>query len=137
MIKSESYIRVIPRSRRSSLRWLGHLCRMGDDRPAKQLPYSELVNGPRPVSSPQRRFNDTLKTTLKCGNVLNVCRSIPLMTEESGELLWNVSADHTAFKGFTAFQRQREARRRREVDSGREVKFTRRFAGLDVYIPRS
>ena len=57
---------------RSRLRWLGHLCRMGDDRPAKQLPYSELVNGSHPVGRPQLRFKDTLKTTLKCGNVLDV-----------------------------------------------------------------
>ena len=28
---------------RGRLRWLGHLCRMGDDRPAKQLLYHELV----------------------------------------------------------------------------------------------
>ena len=45
---------------------------MGDDRPAKQLLYSELVNGSRLVGSPKLRFKDTLKTTLKCGNVLDV-----------------------------------------------------------------
>ena len=59
---------------RSRLRWLGHLCRMGDDRRAKQLLYSELVNGSQthPVGHPKLRFKDTLKTTLKCGSILDM-----------------------------------------------------------------
>ena len=45
---------------------------MGDDRPAKQLLYSELVNGSCPVHRPKLHFfKDTLKTTHKlCFTVL-------------------------------------------------------------------
>ena len=46
---------------RSRLRWLGHLCRMDDDRVPKQLLFSELEHGSRPFGRPKLRFKDILK----------------------------------------------------------------------------
>lgn len=82
---------------RSRLRWLGHHCHIGDDRPAKRLLYSEPVNGSRPVGRPKLRFKDTLKTTVKCGNVLDVWQH---SAHDRGKLLRRVFTDHTALKGL-------------------------------------
>ena len=50
---------------RSRLRWLGHVCRMDDNRPQKQFLYGELASGSRPVGRPKLRFKDSCKSTLK------------------------------------------------------------------------
>ncbi|XP_068704017.1 uncharacterized protein [Montipora capricornis] len=38
---------------RTRLRWLGHVCRMEEDRPVKELLYCELAHGSRPVRTIQ------------------------------------------------------------------------------------
>ena len=43
---------------------------MEDDRPVKSLLYGELTEGTRPVGRPKRRYKDTCKSALKCGNAL-------------------------------------------------------------------
>ena len=53
------------------LRWLGHVCRMDDNRPQKQLLYGELASGCRPVGRPKLRFKDSCKSILKSGQSLN------------------------------------------------------------------
>ena len=53
-------------------RWLGHICRMDDDRQVKALLHSELFHGSRPVGRPHLRFKDTCENPLKCGRVLDL-----------------------------------------------------------------
>ena len=57
---------------RSRLRWLGHVCRMDDNRPQKQLLYGNLVSGSRPVGRPKLRFKDSCKSILKSGQSLDI-----------------------------------------------------------------
>ena len=52
-------------------RWLGHVCRMEEDRPVKELLYCELAHGSRPVGRPKLRFKGTCKRALRCGRVLD------------------------------------------------------------------
>ena len=54
------------------LHWLGHICRVDDDRPVKAFLFCELFHGSRPVGRPCLRLKDTFKKTLKFGNVLDV-----------------------------------------------------------------
>ena len=56
---------------RTCLRWLGHNCRMNNDRPVKQLLYCELAHGSRSIGRPKLRFKDTCKSALKCDHVLD------------------------------------------------------------------
>ena len=56
---------------RSRLRWLGHVCRMDDNRPQKQLLYGELASGSRPVGRPKLRVKDSCKSILKSGQSLD------------------------------------------------------------------
>ena len=56
---------------RTHMRCLGHVCRMDNDRPVKQLLYCELAHGSRPIGRPKLQFKDTCKSTLKCGHVLD------------------------------------------------------------------
>lgn len=56
---------------RTRLRWLGHNCRMNNDRPVKQLLYCELAHGSRSIGRPKLRFKDTCKSALKCDHVLD------------------------------------------------------------------
>ena len=51
------------------LRWAGHVYRMPDHRIPKQLLYGELASGKRSVGGQRKRFNDSLKTSLKAMNV--------------------------------------------------------------------
>ena len=53
------------------LRWLGHVCRMGNERTVKSLFYGELDEGSRPIGRPKLRFKDNLKYILKKGNILH------------------------------------------------------------------
>ena len=43
------------------LHWLGHICRMYDNRPVKAFLHSELFHGSRLVGWPNLRFKDTCK----------------------------------------------------------------------------
>ena len=56
---------------RTRLRWLGHVCRINNDRPGKQLLYCELARGSRPIGRSKLRFKDTCKSSLKCGHALD------------------------------------------------------------------
>ena len=50
------------------LRWLGHVCRMDDGRIPKDMLYSELATGTRPIGRPSLRFKDVCKRDLRaCG----------------------------------------------------------------------
>ena len=51
------------------LRWAGHVYRMPDHRIPKQLLYGELASGKRSVGGQRKRFNDSLKTSLKAMNI--------------------------------------------------------------------
>ncbi|XP_051973121.1 probable RNA-directed DNA polymerase from transposon BS isoform X1 [Xyrauchen texanus] len=51
------------------LRWLGHVSRMQDGRIPKDLLYSELATGSRPIGRPVLRYKDVCKRDLKAGNV--------------------------------------------------------------------
>ena len=57
------------------LRWLGHICRMEDNRPVKALLHSELFHGSRPVGRPYLRFKDTCKNALKFGHALDLWKT--------------------------------------------------------------
>ena len=78
------------------------------------------------------RFKATLKTTLKCGNVLDVWQH---SAHDRGN--WRTITERVfrlyCIKRVAAYQRQRKTRRGREVNSGRELQYTR-FAGLGIYI---
>ena len=56
---------------RNQLHWLGHVCRMDDNRPQKQLLYGELASGLCPVGRPKLRFKDSCKSILKSGQSLD------------------------------------------------------------------
>ena len=56
---------------RNRLRWLGHVGRMDNDRPVKELLFGELEDGTRQVGRPLLRYKDTLKDILKRANVLH------------------------------------------------------------------
>ena len=47
------------------MRWADHVVRMGDGRLPKELFYSELTRGKRPLHKPRKRFKDVLKSNLK------------------------------------------------------------------------
>ena len=48
-----------------TLRWAGHVERMGSDRLPKTVFYAELATGRRPVGRPKKRYKDHLKDTLQ------------------------------------------------------------------------
>ncbi len=61
---------------KNRLRWLGHVTRMPDQRPVKNLLYCELSEGTRKVGRPFLRFKDTMKDILKRGGVRETWRDI-------------------------------------------------------------
>ena len=71
--KTEDIENILIRNR---LRWLGHVVRMPDERPVKNLLYSELAEGTRKVGRPVLRFKDTMKDILKRGGVLDIWKSV-------------------------------------------------------------
>nr|VZI25879.1 unnamed protein product [Spirometra erinaceieuropaei] len=52
--------------RQIQLRWSGHLVRMDDERLPKRLFYGDVATGSRRQGGQIRRYNDTLKSSLKC-----------------------------------------------------------------------
>ena len=56
---------------RNRFRWLGHVSRMENDRPVKELLFGELLNGTRYVGQPKPRYKDTFKSILRDGQVLD------------------------------------------------------------------
>ena len=49
----------------AQLRWACHVIRMPDERLQKKLLYGELQEGKRPQGGQKKRYNDTLKASLK------------------------------------------------------------------------
>ena len=52
-----------------TLRWVGHVERMETNRLPKQVFYSELAVGRRPIGRPKKRYKDHVKDTLKRCNI--------------------------------------------------------------------
>ena len=52
-----------------ALRWGGHVERMETNRLPKQVFYSELAVGRRPIGRPKKRYKDHVKDTLKRCNI--------------------------------------------------------------------
>ena len=53
------------------LRWLGHVSRMENERPVKELLFGELDNGTSSLGRPKLRYKDTCKSILRDGQVLD------------------------------------------------------------------
>ena len=97
---------------RTRLRWLGHVCRMEEDRPVKELLYCELTHGSRPVGQPKLRFKDTCKSALKCGHVLDQWSST-VSNRAEWKRLTRVVCDTYNLKRVREYEKRR-ARRRAE-----------------------
>ena len=54
---------------RRTLRWVGHVIRMPEERLPKQVLYSELAEGARLAGGQKKRFKDHIKKTLKECNI--------------------------------------------------------------------
>ena len=76
------------------MRWLGHICRMDDNRPAKALLHSELFHGSRPVCWSTLRFKDTCKNALKCGHVLDQWKTVVDNRQQWRMLIRTVCESH-------------------------------------------
>ena len=94
---------------RTRLRWLGHNCRMNNDRPVKQLLYCELAYGSRPTGRPKLRFKDTCKSALKCGHVLDQ-RLSTVNNRAEWKRLTRVVCDVYNSKRLQDYQRRRARR---------------------------
>ena len=54
---------------RRTLKWVGHVIRMDDNRLPKQTLFAELAQGTRAAGGQKKRYKDHLKTTLKACNI--------------------------------------------------------------------
>ena len=97
---------------RTRLRWLGHVCRMEEDRPVKELLYCELAHGSRPVGRPKLCFKDTRKRALRCGRVLDQWSST-VSNRAEWKRLTRVVCDAYNSKRIREYEKKR-ARRREE-----------------------
>lgn len=52
-----------------SLKWIGHVIRMQDNRLPKKVLFAELAQGTRSAGGQKKRYKDHLKTTLKACNI--------------------------------------------------------------------
>ena len=95
------------------LRWLGHICRMDDNRPVKALLHSELFHGSRPVGRPYLRFKDTCKNALKCGHVLDLWKTVADNRQEWRRLIRTVFESHD-IKRMKEDESRRERRTQRK-----------------------
>ncbi len=95
------------------LRWLGHICRMDDNRPVKALLHSELFHGSRPVGRPYLRFKDTCKNALKCGHVLDLWKTVVDNRQEWRRLIRTVCESHD-IKRVKEDESRRERRRQKK-----------------------
>ena len=101
---------------RSRLRWLGHLCRMDDDRVPKQLLFSELEHGSRPFGRPKLRFKDILKKDLKIGSVLEAWCYYVHNRKEWRAITDNICTSYDK-RRYETYSKRRDARRKRAKDS--------------------
>ena len=83
------------------MRWLGHICRMDDNRPVKAFLHSELFHGSRPVGRPYLSFKDTCKNALKCGHVLALWKTVVDDIQEWRRLIRTVCENHDIVKEDT------------------------------------
>ena len=74
---------------RNRLRWLGHVVRMPDERPVKNLLYSELNEGTRKVDGPFLRFKGKMKDILKRGGILDTWKGFATDRLEWQKLISN------------------------------------------------
>lgn len=96
---------------RVRLRWLGHACRIKEDRPVKELLYCELAHGSRPVGRPMKLgVMDTSKTALKCGHVLDQCSST-VSNRAEWKRLTRVVCDASNSKRVREYEKRRAPRR--------------------------
>ena len=95
------------------LRWLGHICRMADNRPVKALLHSELFHGSRPVGRPYLRFKDTCKSALKCGHVLDLWKTVVGNRQEWRRLIRAVCESHD-IKRVKEDESRRQRRRQKK-----------------------
>ena len=58
------------------LRWLGHVCRMEDDRPVKELLYGQIFNGSRSAGRPYLRYKDACKNTIRYRHALDLWMAV-------------------------------------------------------------
>ena len=54
---------------RRTLRWVGHVIRMPDERLPKQVLFSELAEGTRSAGGQKKRYKDHVKASLKACNI--------------------------------------------------------------------
>ena len=54
---------------RRTLRWVGHMIRMPDERLPKRVLFSELKEGTRRPGGQKKRYKDHIKTTLKACDI--------------------------------------------------------------------
>ena len=101
---------------RSRLRWLGHLCRMDDDRVPKQLLFSELEHGSRLFGRPKLRFKDILKKDLKIGSVFEAWCYYVHNRKEWRAITDNICTSYDK-RRYETYSKRRDARRKRAKDS--------------------
>ena len=61
---------------RNRLRWLCHVVRMPDERPAKTLLHCEFAEGARRIGHPFLRFKDTMGDILKRGGIVDTWNGV-------------------------------------------------------------
>ena len=103
---------------RTHLCWLGHVCRMNNDRPVKQLLYCELAHGSRPIGRPKLWFKDTCKSALKCGHILDQWLSTVNNRAEWKRLTWVVCDAYNSkrVQDYDKRRARRTAEQRKTVD---------------------
>ena len=88
------------------LRWLGHVTRMDNSRIPKNLLFSELASGTRPIGRPALRFKDVCKRDLKAGGFI----PSELETATSDRQTWR-----TVIRRITNVAEERRDARRRDI----------------------
>ena len=97
------------------LRWLGHICTMDGNRPVKALLHSELFHGSWLVGWPNLRFKDTCKNALKCGQVLDLWKTVVDNRQEWRRLVRTVSESYDIKKDERGGKMQRGEKTRQVI----------------------
>ena len=61
---------------RNQLRWLGHVCRMSEERLPKQMLYGDLVSGQRHHGGQVKSFKDVIHCILKKADIQNTWETL-------------------------------------------------------------